>query len=115
MSTMQLELPALTWATALEQAYLANSTQTCTDFYSSSVICGFTSEVATNLCANATFDFSDTFKSSFALVNLFLFKDQFNPVYYNQFMSVTGFSSTDMDNKVYASTSKFSKMIGWNA
>ena len=44
------------------------------------------------LCANSTFNFTDSYETAFALTNLYLFKQDFNPTYYNQFMNITHYT-----------------------
>ena len=84
IATMQLELPALVYATQLEmywQSYIATPDNTCTTFYQD--VCGFPVENAAALCGNATFDFSDSFSTSFALTNIYFFTNGFNAKFYN--------------------------------
>lgn len=94
MTTMKLELPLLTYATQLEIDYLANGL-TCPDFYTSEYKA--TSDIASLLCANSTYDFSDTYLSSFANINMMLYGKVFNPKYYQMFMEITNVTSTQFD------------------
>jgi hypothetical protein len=57
MSIMQLEVPLFTLATAFNMSYIANTTQTCDDFYTNTI--SLDSATAALLCADPsnTFNF----------------------------------------------------------
>ena len=52
--------------------------------------------MAYSLCNSSTnFTFTDTMQTSVALTNMYLYLSIFNPQYYDEFMQVSGLSSTE--------------------
>ena len=72
---MRLELPLMTYATQMQ--INLGATPNCTSFYMTSM--KLTNTTAQLLCADATFNFSDIYLSSFANLNIMLYGDKFNP------------------------------------
>mmetsp|Transcript_19682 Transcript_19682/g.14416 ORF Transcript_19682/g.14416 Transcript_19682/m.14416 type:complete len:114 (-) Transcript_19682:1041-1382(-) len=76
---IEFELPVIVYAYQFLTA-MYDSGSTCEDLYTSYGVADST-ELA-NLCANATFDFSDPEQTSFALMNIFFNKDTYQAQYY---------------------------------
>jgi len=74
---MRLELPLMTLATQMQISL--GTTPNCTDFYIKNM--KLSSNTTALLCADATFDFSDVYLTSFANLNIMLYADKFNPKY----------------------------------
>jgi len=113
MDVMSLELGAMTYATALELNVVEAGTS-CHDFYTND--CGWTNEAAvTGLCKSPTYNWSDPFLTSYALVNLFLYRDTFNKHFYTEFFVASGISQEDADTYIYSETSVFATMLDTQA
>jgi hypothetical protein len=114
MSTMEVELPNILYATQFNTSFL-NTQTNCSTFYYNTL--NFTPQVAASLCnSNPTnltlnssvFDFSDVFRTSYALVNIFLMNDTVNMVYpmgntsyANLFMKITGLNFDQMNQTIF--------------
>lgn len=106
---MQLEFPMLTISEQLQQtiatAYsLDIDNATCNTIYTTMM--KMTADQAALLCQNSTyFNFSSVLNTTVALTNAYLYKDIYNPQYYQDFINTTNISSSDFDTMMYSSSS----------
>ena len=57
-----------------------------------------TADQATALCTTSqNFTYADSFNSSVALTNVYLYQDGFNSFYYNEFLNVTGMTAEELN------------------
>ena len=80
---------------------------TCQDIYVSTL--GFTTVQADTICAasDGNFTFSDTFQTSVAITNMYLYQTGYNPEYYNEFATLTGLDAATLNTTFYDADSKF--------
>lgn len=86
---MALEVPLITIA---EQMSAAVTDLTCSQIYQEK----FNIDQNEELCSpNSQFNFEDAFKSSFAMTNIYLYNDKFNPTIYQDFLQLTQMTSEE--------------------
>lgn len=89
MQTMSLEVPLVALA---EEFVSQTKNMTCLEIFSSML--GLTKQQAGYLCSDTEYfrfdpmEHDGRFKSALALVNVYLYADQFNPEYFREFSSV---------------------------
>lgn len=99
----------MTYASALEIDTVAAGTS-CHDFYYDN--CAWASDTyVSGLCSDSTYDWSDPFLTSYALVSLYLYRDNFNPQFYSSFFDATMMDLDTANTLVFSESSDFAMML----
>ena len=106
MTTMQLELPMLTIAKQNQLNYESDAKNSCRNFYKTKRLVG--DDDASKLCSKSTyFTFKNTFESSVALTNMYLYQDIFNSKYAEDYANTLGIEISSLSDLMRSDDSSY--------